>query len=171
MISSVRVRPWHLDLDDRRQDLLVEDVFAGSFRWRRRSSATSPDSSSRTRRPRLGQRRTHLLDIAKPHADAGPAELDGETRPRRLDSAADVVGLHLFGAAAMYARRFMRHARIGKRAAHHARPRQLDPVRRRRWDRRQAPGRSAARIIWKIFRTVRTRIGLRCSWLRPLKQA
>ena len=75
--------------------------------------------------PALRQRPAHFLDIAEPHTDAGPAEFDGEADFAFLHAAADVVGLHFFGAAAMHAGRFMRHARIGKRPAHNARPNQF----------------------------------------------
>ena len=67
----------------------------------------------------------------KPDADAGPAELDGESHLAHLHAPADVVGLHFFGAASLHARGFMGHARIREGTAHHARPAQLIRLKRR----------------------------------------
>ena len=73
----------------------------------------------------LRQRPAHFLDIAKPHADAGAAELDGESDFADFHASADIVGLHFFRAAPVHAGRFMRNARIGEGPAHDARPCEL----------------------------------------------
>ena len=58
----------------------------------------------------------------EPDADARPAEFNGEPDLALLHAPADVVGFYFFGTPALHAGRFMRHARVGKCAAHHARP-------------------------------------------------
>ena len=69
------------------------------------------------------------------------------------------------------ARRFMRHARVGKRAAHDPRPGQLVRLERGRGTDVGLGIEAQPHHGQNILRTVRTSVGLRCSWLKPLKQA
>ena len=74
---------------------------------------------------RRAQPLAHLLDLAEPNANPRPAELDGEAHLADIHAASHVVCLDFFGAAAFDAGRFVRHARIGKRPPHDARPHEL----------------------------------------------
>src|SRR5262249_40953396 len=122
---------WHLDLDDRRHQLLVENVLAQRARLdvlhQGGDGILLLDGDAR-----VCQRPAHLLNIAEPYSHAGTAELDGEADFADADATADVVGLHFFGAPPFDSGRFMRNARIRKRAANHAGPRQFFRLERRR---------------------------------------
>jgi len=71
----------------------------------------------------FGERPAHPLNFAKPDADARPPELDGESDLADLHASTDIVRFYFLRAAALYAGRFMRDARVGEGAPHHPRPR------------------------------------------------
>ena len=119
------------------------------------------------RHPRTRQFPGHLLDLAKPHTHSRPAQFDGESDLAHFHAAAHVVGLHLFGTATFHAGRFVRHSRVGKRAAHDSRPRQiLGRERGRRTDIGLGVETDAHHA--KYLADGPHDVGFRCSWLNPL---
>src|SRR5687767_12649083 len=117
-------RHRHFDLDDGREDFLVEDVLAN-----RAGGHVAHQRGDRVllleRHAGRCQRATHVLNVAEAHAHARPSELDREADIARPHAAGHVVGLDLFSAAPLDARGLVRHARIRKSAADDARPGQL----------------------------------------------
>src|SRR5690606_34402480 len=107
----------HLDLDDRGEDLLIEDVLADVAGGR-----IGHQAGDRVvlleRNARRGERAGHLLDLVEARADAGATKFDREPDLADADAIRHVVGLYLLGAAPDDAGRFMRHPRVGKGAPH-----------------------------------------------------
>src|SRR5262249_14513517 len=90
-----------LNLEDGRHDLLAQNIFAqrsgGDIRHQRGDRVLLLEAHAR-----FGHGPGHLLNVAEPDADTGPAEFDREADLAHFDAAADVVGLDLFSAAARY---------------------------------------------------------------------
>ena len=120
----IDARQRRLELDDGREDLFREDVGPQHAllldRHQLRDRVPLLEGGARRR-----ERHRHALDVAEVHADRGPAELHDEPGLARLHAMGHVVGLHLFGAAAVDPGALVRGGHVRERTPDDARPDEL----------------------------------------------
>ena len=155
--------------DDGRQDLLIKDIVADqsalriAHQRRNRIALLELDTQG-------SQRLCHLLDLLEAHPDPGAAEFHGEPRLANLDAPGDVVGLHFLSTAPVHSGALVRHLRVAEGAST-TRGQVSSSGANAAVGQTSGSGSKRRRNTASALRMVRTRTGLRCSWLIPRKQA